>query len=254
MPLVASSLFYPLLILAQGGVPGGGGAGGAGGVGGGGAGGEGLSLRALFAQSFDLFTVLLLAGSLVAVTVIVKCILEIRAGVMLPPASEANIRRLIRAGSLDELRGWTGKDPSFLSAVVHAALSAPPDPASRREAAELAASEECARWFRKIELLSVIGNLGPLLGLAGTVWGMIIAFAALGAAEGQASPAALSSGIAKALFHTLLGLMLAVPALTFFGVYRAVVDRLCNRAMRQSTELVEALPPAAPASSVPPKT
>ncbi|MFN0011001.1 MAG: MotA/TolQ/ExbB proton channel family protein, partial [Phycisphaerales bacterium] len=96
--------------------------------------------------------------------------------------------------------------------------------------------------FRKIEPLNIIGNLGPLLGLAGTVWGMVIAFAALGQAGGQANPAVLSVGISKALFHTLLGLMLAVPALTVFGFYRSIVDKLCNRAMAISAELVELLP------------
>lgn len=202
----------------------------------------GLRLRELFLQSFDLFTVLLLLGSVVAVASIARCLMEIRAGAILPEASERQIRKLIGEGRTDELRGWTGKDGAFVSAVVHAALSVPPQRAAMREAAELCASEQCARLFRRIDLLSVIGNLGPLLGLAGTVWGMIIAFAALGEAGGQASPAALSSGIAKALFHTLLGLVLAVPALTFYGVYRNVVDRLCNRAMMLSAELVELLP------------
>lgn len=213
--------------------------------------GGGLRLRELFLQSFDLFTILLVLGSVVAVAVIARCVIEVRAGAILPEASERQIRGLIRDGRIDELRGWAAKDSAFVSKVVHAALSVPGQKPAMREAAELCASEQCARLFRKIDLLSVIGNLGPLLGLAGTVWGMIIAFAALGEAGGQASPAALSSGIAKALFHTLLGLMLAVPALAFYGVYRNVVDRLCNRAMALSAELVELLPAGDSASRKP---
>jgi biopolymer transport protein ExbB len=108
-----------------------------------------------------------------------------------------------------------------------------------RDAAELAASEESARWFRKIDLLNVIGNLGPLVGLAGTVWGMILAFTSLGASDGQARPADLSLGISKALFHTLLGLVLAIPCLLAYGIYRGMVDRLCTRAIVVSGEIVE---------------
>jgi biopolymer transport protein ExbB len=111
-----------------------------------------------------------------------------------------------------------------------------------REAAELAASEESARWFRKIDMLSVIGNLGPLVGLAGTVWGMILAFTSLGETGGQAGPAQLSLGISKALFHTLLGLCLAIPCLLAYGWYRGVVDRLCTRAIVSASEVIEALP------------
>ena len=65
-------------------------------------------------------------------------------------------------------------------------------------------------------------------------WGMIIAFTSLGAADGQAGPADLSLGISKALFHTLLGLVLAIPCLLTFGIYRGIVDRICTRAMVES--------------------
>jgi biopolymer transport protein ExbB len=110
-----------------------------------------------------------------------------------------------------------------------------------REAAELAASEESASWFRKIDLLNVIGNLGPLVGLAGTVWGMILAFTSLGETGGQAGPAQLSLGISKALFHTLLGLCLAIPCLFAYGMLRNKLDKLCTRAIVVASEIVEYL-------------
>ena len=203
----------------------------------------GVSLQELFWQSFDLFTVLLVLGSVLAGAVIVRCVLEIRKGVVLPEESERTLRRLIRDQKWPELSAYVERDKSFLSCVVKAALEAPGgDKESMREAAEIAAGEQAGAWFRRIEPLNVIGNMGPLLGLAGTVWGMIIAFASLGQSGGQANPAALSTGISKALFHTLLGLMLAVPALLTFGFYRATVDRLCTRAMALAGELVEMLP------------
>ncbi len=200
------------------------------------------AIRKLFVQSFDFFTIVLLIGSVAAGAVIVRCILEIRSKVILPKEPEERIRELIAEGRVEELEGYVSRDPAFVSRVVKAALDAPrTDKVAMRDAAELAASEQSSSWFRKVEPLNVIGNLGPLLGLAGTVWGMVLAFSVLGEKGGQADPAALSEGIAKALFHTLLGLMLAVPALTVFGFYRQTVDRLCTRAMIVSAELVESL-------------
>lgn len=212
--------------------------------------GEGfrVTLWGLFWESADLFTLLLVAGSLIAVAVIARCAVEVRARNVLVPESEQMIRALIERKDWAELRRFTGEDDAFVSRVVGAAMSRTGERGAMRDAAELAASEQCADWFRKIEPLNVIGNLGPLLGLAGTVWGMIIAFAALGETGGRAGPADLSLGISKALFHTLLGLLLAIPCLSVFGFYRAFIDRLCNRAMVISGELVALLPdsPAKP--------
>ncbi len=212
-----------------------------------GEGGEATSLWGLFRQSFDLFSVLLISGSIAAVAIITRCVLDIRDTNILPRRSLEAIRGLIAAGRLGELRDFVRKDASFPSVVLRAALPhhRPDEPgagkAAMREAAELAASEQSAAWFRRIEPLNVIGNLGPLVGLAGTVWGMILAFTELGVTGGQARPADLSLGISKALFHTLLGLCLATPCLLVFGFYRTIVDRICNRAMAVSAEFVERL-------------
>lgn len=202
-----------------------------------------VSLWELFSQSFDLFTILLVIGSLAGWTIIIICMIEVRKSNIAPDEPAEIISGLCRSGRWADLRAFVAEDDALVSRVIRAGLAVPTDDKDAvREAAELAASEECARWFRKVEPLNVIGNLGPLLGLAGTVWGMIIAFAALGQSGGQASPANLSLGISKALFHTLLGLLLAVPCLTIYGFYRSLIDKLCTRAMVAASELVELLP------------
>lgn len=201
------------------------------------------SLWDLFAKSFDIFSVVLIAGSIYAVAIIVRTAMDVRASKILPDDSVKAARDLVGKGLVDDLRGWAARDGSFLSPVLLTAIDRLGGPREEmREAAELVASEECARWFRKIEVLNLIGNVAPLVGLAGTVWGMIIAFSSLGATGGQAGPAELSDGIAKALFHTLLGLGLAIPCLGVFGAYRSIVDRTCTRAMVICSELVDGLP------------
>lgn len=202
-----------------------------------------VSLFSLFKESFDLFTVLLVIGSLAGWTIIFICVLEIRKNNIAPEEPEQIIADLIGKQRWGDLRQFVSEDDALVSKALRAAISVPTDDKEAvRDAAEMAASEECAKWFRKIEPLNVLGNIGPLLGLAGTVWGMILAFAALQSSQGQASPAILSGGIAKALFHTLLGLMLAVPCLTVFGLYRTFIDKVCTRAMVVAGEFVELLP------------
>jgi biopolymer transport protein ExbB len=199
-------------------------------------------ISSLFWQSFDFFTILLIAGSIAGVALIFRAMLDIRKARIVPDASVRRIRELIDSHRWQDLQTMVDGEETFPAVVVRAAIEhLPKGEDSVREAAELAASEQCARWFRRIEPLNVIGNLGPLVGLTGTVWGMILAFTSLGQAGGQAGPSDLSLGISKALFHTLLGLLLAIPCLLVFGLYRSVVDRLCNRAMVVCSELIERL-------------
>ncbi|MCE7972880.1 MAG: MotA/TolQ/ExbB proton channel family protein [Leptolyngbya sp. PLA1] len=205
---------------------------------------EGTGLWPLFLQSFDVFTVVLLAGSLAGVTTIFLCLFEIRASAIVPPPVVGRLKDLAASARWEDLAILVREDDSMVSRVIRAASASGGDRAAIREAAELAASEESARWFRKIDILSVIGNLGPLVGLAGTVWGMILAFTSLGDTQGQAGPADLSLGISKALFHTLLGLCLAIPCLLAYGVFRGRVDRLCTRANVLASEIIERLPAA----------
>lgn len=195
----------------------------------------------LFLQSFDFFTVLLLAGSLIGVAAIFVCLFELRENVIAPPKHMERVKDLIRASRWDDLTDALRSDDSFFSRVLRAGMTAGASGSrsTAREAAELTASEESARWFRKIDVLSVIGNLGPLIGLAGTVWGMILAFTSLGDSGGQAGPADLSLGISKALFHTLLGLCLAIPCLLAYGLWKGTVDKHCTRAIVQSSEALE---------------
>lgn len=207
-----------------------------------------VGLWGLFAQSFDLFTIVLLGGSFAAVAIIARCVIDIRPAKIQPKQSLETLRSLMSAGRYAEVREFARNDGSFASKIVYAALAvgagtgAEVDRSARREAAELAASSEVGRWFRKIEPLNVIGQLGPLVGLAGTVWGMIVAFTSLSASGGQADPSILSAGISKALFHTLLGLCLATPCLIAYFIFRSMLDRLSNRSMLMAGIMLEGMP------------
>ena len=201
-----------------------------------------IGLWPLFVQSLDVFTVMLLIGSLTASWLIVRRALDLRASVVLPEGSLSRVNELLVAGRVGELKGYVDEDGTMVSLAVRAALEEQDRGAEAMlDAGEMAASEETARLYRSIDLLNVIGNLGPLVGLAGTVYGMILAFTSLSVTEGQAGPGDLSAGISKALFHTLLGLLLAIPCLTAFAVFRQMVDRTATRGMGAASRAVERL-------------
>ncbi|MFZ4575123.1 MAG: MotA/TolQ/ExbB proton channel family protein [Phycisphaerales bacterium] len=194
----------------------------------------------LFLESRDVFTVLLLAGSVGGIALIFMAIFEVRETAFLPKGLAGRCTDLARTGRVEALAEAVRDGESFFARVVSAAAArAGTDRVAIRDAAELTASEESARWFRRIELLSTIGNMGPLIGLAGTVWGMILAFTSLGDRDGQAGPADLSLGISKALFHTLLGLCLAIPCLFAYALLRGKIDRLCTRATIVASDVIE---------------
>ncbi|MCA9279917.1 MAG: MotA/TolQ/ExbB proton channel family protein [Phycisphaeraceae bacterium] len=195
---------------------------------------------ALFVRSFDLFTLVLLLGSFVAVSLMIRSILDINASKVLPPTSLKRISEHLLSSSTRDLEPFVRRDDSMPARVLHAAIEQRDHGESAmRDAADMAVGDEVARLLRRIEPLQLIGNIAPLVGLAGTVWGMILAFTSLGETGGQAGPAALSLGISKALFHTLLGLCLAIPCLAFFGTYKARIDRICTRGMSISTRHLE---------------
>ena len=109
---------------------------------------------------------------------------------------------------------------------------------------EEAAEERTTKMLRSIEWLNLLGNVGPMLGLMGTVWGMILAFFTMVRKGGDVNAADLAGDIGVALVTTLLGLGVAIPALTVFSIMRNKIDALTSETMMTSQELVSAFRPA----------
>ena len=209
-------------------------------------------LMSIILNNIDFVFIVIGLLSVAGLTLIIQGFIKNRAAVFMPESSTNTIREMIASKRFKELIEFTENDPSYISRALNPALKRAPSFSSMKEAMETAIGEQTAEAFRRIEFLNIIGNLGPLLGLLGTVLGMIEAFSAMSAAGGNASPAQLAGGISKALAHTFLGLFLAVPCLACFGVLRTMVDRLTVRGALVAEELLlmvkpaEAKPAAAP--------
>ncbi|MDI6839739.1 MAG: MotA/TolQ/ExbB proton channel family protein [bacterium] len=105
------------------------------------------------------------------------------------------------------------------------------------DAIEEAHTKERGILEKRVGILSITAFIAPLLGLLGTVIGIIQAFSAM-AAAGGADPAAMLSGIAVALLTTAIGIIIAVPAAITFGMFSGRVDALSSEIEIGSKELV----------------
>ncbi len=168
--------------------------------------------------------------SLVMVALIADHIMNIRRSTLMPPGLAEEVHRCLGERKIDEAKGKCVEHPGFLSRLLHAGLDETGVGYHAVEKAmEDAAVEQSARLFRRIEYLSVIGTIAPMLGLMGTVWGMIQAFLEF---ELKANPqvSELAPGIYRALITTLLGLGVAVPSLSAFAIFRNRIDELAAEA------------------------
>ncbi|SJZ31133.1 MotA/TolQ/ExbB proton channel family protein [Selenihalanaerobacter shriftii] len=92
---------------------------------------------------------------------------------------------------------------------------------------------------KRLRILEFIATVSPLLGLLGTVFGIINSFNVLAGAQGIAAPSALSVGIAEALVSTATGLMVAIPTMLFYTYLDSKIEAKISEMNQWSTELVE---------------
>jgi len=178
--------------------------------------------------------------SIASVTVIIDHFLRIRRATMVPESSVKATRELIEARQFKECIDQVSGDKTMFADVLTVGLR---HGRHGFDAMQEAASERANAWrsrlFRKVEYLNIIGNLCPLLGLLGTVLGMIQAFAKMNETHGAYGPEDLAGGISLALVSTFLGLVVAIVSLGFFGICRNRVDSFTVTAHAAVEDLLE---------------
>ena len=188
----------------------------------------------------------LVAMSMGSLGFIVHLAVRYRKSSLIPDAVRNEIRELIADGRWRAVIDYTGADPSYLSRVTGAALrEANSGYVAMERAIEEAGDAETARILRPLEYLNVIGNIAPMLGLFGTVYGMIEAFQVLVAEGGSPDPAKLAAGISTALVTTFWGLIVAMPALAGYALIRNRVDALTSEGILMAEELIRPFKPSA---------
>lgn len=168
--------------------------------------------------------------SVAMIALVIEHAMSIRRTALMPAGLAEEVYRLISAGQFKQAEQECKQQPSFLAYVLGAALlEVPLGYSAVEKTMEDVSSQQASRLFRKIEYLSVISTIAPMLGLLGTVWGMILAFMEF---EAKANPqvSELAPGIYRALVTTLQGLCVAIPAIAAYAYFRNRIDELVAQA------------------------
>ncbi len=212
--------------------------------------GDSKSILDIIWDGIEWPTYFIVLGSIASLTLIVEHFLSVRRGTIAPAEQVKQAKQLIETRNFRECMDGLKKSKTFFARVMTSAMQhARHGFDAMHEAAIEKSGEMGGAMFRKVEYLNIMGNLGPLLGLLGTVLGMIEAFAAMGEGGGGSDAGGLAGGISKALVNTMLGLALAIIGLGFFGVCRNRVDSLTTSATVQVLDLLEYFRPAAKRAS-----
>jgi biopolymer transport protein ExbB len=169
----------------------------------------------------------LIALSVVTIALTVEHCTTIRRASIVPPRAIERTGMLLDEKQYLEAIHYTADEPSMVGVVLHSALTEAPNGYGAMErAVEETLDERSARLFRKIEYLNIIGNVAPMIGLFGTVVGMILLFAEIHAADAFPGARVVADRVAVALITTFWGLAVAIPALSIYGIFRNRIDVL----------------------------
>lgn len=184
----------------------------------------------------------LLFASVIAVALIVERAISLRRKQIVP---EGLLERLVaelrqNAISDDFIKKVSNHSP--LGRVLAAGLAHAKSPREvMKESIEEAGGAVAHELEKYLTTLGTIATVTPLMGLFGTVVGMIELFGANNPTTGGADPTALAHGISIALYNTGFGLLIAIPALIAHRHYRALVDSLVVDMEQQAVKLVEVI-------------
>jgi biopolymer transport protein ExbB len=181
----------------------------------------------------------LIIASVVALALVIERAVALRRARVLPANLLSDVlnlysRRQITIDVLEKLQASSGLGFVFAAGLRGAG--------AQREitvkAVEVAGGHVAHDLSRYLTLLGAIGSIAPLLGLLGTVVGMIEIF---GSQQAGANPQQLAQGISVALYSTAFGIIVAVPSVLAYRIFRARVDDFLVELEQQAQRLVEAL-------------
>lgn len=173
----------------------------------------------------------IVALSVVALAVIIENFVSLNRDKLAPPELIDEIQALFEDEQYQEAMELCENEPSYFTRVCGAGISKLDHSfAVVEKAMEEMGDEESIKMHQKVGWLALIANVAPMMGLLGTVGGMVEAFNEIAASSGGASPAQLAGGISKALLTTMFGLIVALPVTAAFAFIR-------NRMVRNIIEV-----------------
>lgn len=169
---------------------------------------------------------------------------EYRVEVAMPPGLVQEVTDLLAEKHFTEANARLNLDTSFLARTLSAGVRKLPSglPAAQR-AMEMANEDETMRREHRTTYLATVGTLGPMIGLIGTVYGMIRSFQVMATSGASPQAGQLAEGISTALFATLEGIAISVPAIALYALFRNRIARLSLEVAILSESLLEQFAP-----------
>jgi biopolymer transport protein ExbB len=173
--------------------------------------------------------------SVATLALIIEFAVNVRADKICPPELIDEVEALLEEDEYQEALELCESEPNFVTRSLAAGLPRLNEGYEKvKEALEAAAGVEAMKLQQKVSWMLFLSNVAPLMGLFGTVTGMIAAFNVIVSLGDKVTPAALAGGISAALVTTFLGLLVAIPAVTAYQFFR-------NKATRISIHFAEVL-------------
>ncbi len=187
-----------------------------------------------------LLWIFLFLGVVACVYFIVDCAINVRISRIMPPQLVGSVTEAMEQGdvfkALEACEQWPGPMANILSAgFSHVEEGYEVIQESIASSAEL----ESEQLMQGISYLSVVGSLAPMLGLLGTVQGMIFAFSSLATEAGATQTAMLALNISQALYTTAAGLSTALPAVACFFIFRNKANKIILRMEGITIDLIK---------------
>ena len=172
-------------------------------------------------------TLVIATMSFYLIALVVWMFLNYRTSTAIPATLVREVQDFLDQAKYNEAYHRLVPDSSFLAQVLAAGVrKLPAGLAQAQRASELANESTTMEMEHRTTYLATVGTLGPMIGLVGTVYGMIIAFRVI-AVEGSTPQAnQLASGISTALYATLEGIAISIPAIFFYALFRNRIARL----------------------------
>lgn len=172
------------------------------------------------------FGLVLLILSFIMVALIMMNVLQVRRDNLLPPTFIEDFEQRLVNKDYQGAYEVAKSDDSFVARVLVAGLSKLNRGYNEAiEGMQEVGEDENMSLEHRLSYLALIGSIAPMIGLMGTVWGMIQSFEKIAQSTVSPKPAELAEGISTALFTTLEGLMVAIPAMIFYSILRNRVAR-----------------------------
>ncbi len=184
--------------------------------------------------------------SIAMVALVIEHFVSIKRDKIVPPEVVDELETLFEEEEYQEALELCENEPNYLTNMLSAAL--PKLNAGfdvMEEQLSEAAALEAVKLHTKISYLSLIANLAPMMGLFGTVLGMVGAFNSIVRLGPAVTPKDLASGVQQALITTLFGLVVGIPAIAFFFFFRNKVIRITTEIKAIGEDMIERFRPQA---------